>query len=80
MKLRPEASKRVLSSLRTQARYRESTVRRGGSRLGRKLTIKCFALHLPDTFVLADEEVEFFVGVVDGANLVMFVNIVSNQI
>ena len=77
--LRPEASKRTLSSLRTQARDRESTVRWEGSQLEGRLTIECFALHLSDTFILADEEVEFFVGMDIGADLVLFVDVVPNQ-
>ena len=74
--LRPAALKRTLSSLGTQANYQSRQSDEKGSHLETRLTIQCFALHLSDTFIFADEEVEFFFGVGDGADLVLFVNVV----
>ena len=78
--LRPQASKRALSSLRMQAKDHESTVRWESSQLERRLTIECFPLHFSNTFIFADEEVELFVRIGDRADLVLFVDVVPNRI
>lgn len=42
-----------------------------------RLTIECFPLHFSDSLIFADEEVELFVRASDGADLVLFVDVVS---
>ena len=52
----------------------------GRGESGKGETIVGFSLHDFHAFVFGDEEVEFFVGVLDGANLVMFVDVVAGYI
>ncbi len=43
-------------------------------------TIECIPLHFSDTFIFTDEEVEFFVRMGDGADLILFVDVVPKKI
>ena len=40
-------------------------------------TIERLSLRIPNSFIFTDEEVEFLVRVFNGANLVLFVDVIS---
>ena len=63
-----------------QAKDGEPTVRPKFSQPEGRRTIECCTLHLSDTFILADEEIKFFIGMGDGADLVLFIDVVPNSV
>lgn len=80
--VRPDAWKRLDSSRRMQT-VRFSLVlkeKTASTRSREKHTVKGFPLHLQNSFILADIEMEFLVGVCDGAELVLFVDLVSDHL